>query len=1216
MRTFFFLRRSLILLLVFGGLLPIRAQQARPDSVVHRLVLIGDAGRLYKGKNPVVDAVRARYSFDDPQTTMLYLGDNVYPHGLSDEASPDYDSLTTILRYQAQLGIGKASQVLFIPGNHDWSKDHPDGWEKIKRQGRWLDSLNSPNIRLLPAGGCPGPELVELNDHLVLIIVDTQWWLHPNDKPGRDSDCACKTEDEVVTRLSELVYLNRDKGIILATHQPFRSYGIHGGYYTLKQHIFPFTDINPHLYIPLPVIGSIYPIARGVFGTVQDLPNPIYKHMARVLEKATQPAPNVVFVSGHDHALQHIVDGNRNFIVSGSGINRERVKKGKKARFVSGEWGYVVLDELRDGRVQAAFYTVDEAAQATLAHTAQIYKIDRKTTPDHARIREKSWPDSVTVAIAPDYDSVSTLHRRLFGENYRKVWATPVTLPVFDITKEKGGFKILQRGGGQQTKSLRLEDASGKEWVLRTIQKAPEKALPAYLRQTVAKDIIQDQISAAFPFAPLAVSTLAEAADVPHANPKIVYVPDDPALGVYGVDFAGTVCLLEERNPVTEKSLSTPKLIDALQKDNDDRVNQRAVVRARMLDLLMGDWDRHEDQWRWSSRKTKNGKVYEPIPRDRDQVFFKSGGLFPYIAARSWLQPKFQGFRDHLHNVNGFMYNARYFDRMFLQELSQQDWQEEITVLQGKLTDAVLEAAVRQFPDPIQKSSGADILATLKARRANLLGEGLTYYRFLARAVDIPGSNKAERFEVEHQPDGRVSVRVYKIGKDSTLKQQLYHRVFDPAETKEIRLYGQAGTDQFVVRGTASSGIKIRLIGGEGIDRFALQDTQKSQTQVYDLRTEANVWPEPQTAQVHASSDPTINAYDNHAFKYNRLAPLASAGFNLDDGILLGAGFQFTKHGFRKSPYASMNRLLISHALATDATAIKYDGIFTHLLGKNDLWINAYLRAPDNVTNFFGIGNETVYEKGRKIRYYRTRYDLSTVSALLKRRLGQHLQVMAGPVFQYFNVDMEDNQGRFLERYLAENNAPFLRRQFYGGLQASVVIDNRNNLTLPTRGLYWNTTAMTLQGFGDQRNHMTQLSTDLTVHASFSNAARIVIVNRIGGGLTYGNPAFYQLQYLGGQDNLRGFRKYRFAGEKQVYHNLEIRTKLFNFNSYLFPGTVGLTLFNDLGRVWVKNENSQRWHDGYGAGLYVSPASLLIFNASVAFSREGTLPYVSVGFRF
>ena len=56
--------------------------------------------------------------------------------------------------------------------------------------------------------------------------------------------------------------------------------------------------------------------------------------------------------------------------------------------------------------------------------------------------------------------------------------------------------------------------------------------------------------------------------------------------------------------------------------------------------------------------------------------------------------------------------------------------------------------------------------------------------------------------------------------------------------------------------------------------------------------------------------------------------------------------------------------------------------------------------------------------------------------------------------------------------------------------------------------------------------------------------------------------------------------------------------------------------FNDLGRVWQKNEVSHRWHHGFGGGLYFSPAQLAVFNLLVGKSKEGFYPYFSMGLRF
>src|SRR5690349_10143235 len=127
--------------------------------------------------------------------------------------------------------------------------------------------------------------------------------------------------------------------------------------------------------------------------------------------------------------------------------------------------------------------------------------------------------DSITIALEPEYNKAGRIHRLLFGDNYRALWATPVTLKVFRLEDEKGGLKILQKGGGLQTLSLRLQDPSGQQWVLRTIQKYPERGLPPRLRPTVVRDILQDQVSAAHPFSALTVPPLAGALGIPHSNP-------------------------------------------------------------------------------------------------------------------------------------------------------------------------------------------------------------------------------------------------------------------------------------------------------------------------------------------------------------------------------------------------------------------------------------------------------------------------------------------------------------------------------------------------------------------------------------------------------------------------------------------------------------------------------------------------------------------------
>lgn len=401
---------------------------------------------------------------------------------------------------------------------------------KIKRQQQWIDSLNKENIHFFPKDGCPGPAEISLNDKIVLVIMDSQWWLQQFSKPGIESDCDCKTKDEVTTKLEEIAFRNKDKLIVFATHHPFKSGGVHGGYFTFKQHLFPLTDLVKPLYLPLPLIGSVYPLARGVFGNIQDIPHPMYRDMIKKTEKAMRLNENVVYVSGHDHVLQFLNDGTSNFIVSGSGAKDSRVNKKSSTQFASVEKGFTVLGMSENGALSVTFFSVTNENTVKQLYSSPLLQL-QKQTEKRPYVILKTFPDSIARAAYKGYDDKTGLHRLFFGENYRKVWAAGVTHKVFDIGKEKGGLKILQRGGGHQTTSLRLEDSTGKQWVLRSIQKNPVAAMPEGLRETFAKEIVQDQISAANPYPPLAVPIIAQAVNVPHANPEIVVVPNDERFG-------------------------------------------------------------------------------------------------------------------------------------------------------------------------------------------------------------------------------------------------------------------------------------------------------------------------------------------------------------------------------------------------------------------------------------------------------------------------------------------------------------------------------------------------------------------------------------------------------------------------------------------------------------------------------------------------------------
>jgi hypothetical protein len=845
-------------------------------------------------------------------------------------------------------------------------------------------------------------------------------------------------------------------------------------------------------------------------------------------------------------------------------------------------------------------------------------------------VRAQIVKDSITIAIAPEYNDVSAFHRFILGESYRKLWATPVKMRIADLRKEKGGLKVVKLGGGMQTRSLRMVDPTGKEWALRTIQKYPEQGLPAGLKATIAKDIVQDQVSTNHPFAALVVPDLAGAIGLAYATPELIYVGNDPALGEYQKDFANAAYLLEPRSPFEEDTDNTLKVQRKVQQDNDTHADQKLMLRARMLDFLLGDWDRHEDNWRWLEKKNKEKgeTTYIPVPKDRDKVFYKTSGAFPWVLNHQWLKTHLQPYSENIRDVDHWSFNERYLDRYFLNELNEDDWKEAAHILESKLTPEVINTAFKKMPDTIYKLSGEELEKNFNSRLQKLDSLTQHYYRFLSIYVDVPASEKIEYFEVENLAGGKVSVKIHNINKQGEKGRLVYDRNFDPEVTKEIRLFGIGSDDIFDIKGKFSSPIKLRLIGGEGKDSFIVEKDVTNRPYIYDLNTEENVLPQKGGVKLRLDKDTLVNVYDKNSFLYDRKGVLFNLNYNIDQGFQIGLGYIFEQQGFKKSPYASKHEFWANYSTGRQSFILDYLGDFKKAIGKNDLLVHANLLGPNNLSNFFAIGNETKFidtddffdedlnNREDGVSYYRNRYDYLNADVRLSRKLSKTFKVDAGIIGSFYTSSFSGNAERFFNDYNSQNPSEELfSNKFYGGVVAGWAYDTRNNIAIPTKGVFWKTTIIGQQRLDNTDDRYGSVSSELRFFLNPGKSG-FVIANRIGAGTVIGRPAFFQKMQIGGVNSLRGFNSKRFTGNTMFYHNLDLRVKLFNFTSYLVPGTVGVVGFNDIGRVWEKGEHSGVWHQGFGGGLYVLPGQVILIQATVGISKEATMPYISVGFSF
>lgn len=1165
-----------------------------PDQSLlkHSILFIGDVG-----EGPTVDSNLKMLSKQltelQEKGTVVFLGNSIAKEYDKEEIE-EIEFGDENLRKLLDLVKPFKGEVVFLPGEKEWNQGHRHGWEALMNLEVFVEDYLGRGDVFLPSGGCPGPVELHLSDDVVLLVVDSQWWLHDGDKP--EAECGLENTSDFLILLNDALKRNRDKKIVFAAHHPVYSAGKHGGN-------FPF---------PGPV--ALY---RKIFGTPQDFAYPFYKQMRYMARKLGRGQENIISVAAHDNSLQFKKADKSFHIVSGSGSKTDYVAK-NKMDFALKEIGFSRLNFYTNDEVWLEFWSVGESGEKKpyLAFRDKLYTREVPSVADLEKEYAKiDFSDStITVAASTQYETDSKFKRNMLGNNYREEWATPIQVPVFDIASEKGGLKIIKRGGGQQTRSLRLEDKNGKQFVLRSIEKYTERAIPQFIQGTFAAKIVQDGISESYPYAAVAVPKMAKAAGVYHTNPKVVYVPDDPRLGIYREDFRNGLFLFEERpkgdmtgadNFGNSKSiLGTDKLIEKRFKNSDLLVDEDAVLRARLFDIFLNDWDRHDDQWRWATFK-KNGKtIAQPIPRDRDQVFFYSDGKIPWLIRRKWAMPKFQSFDTIVENVNGLGFNARYFDRNFLQSKTKKDWIQMANKLQEKLTDEVIEKAILDLPPEIYAISGKEIEKKLKLRREQLPELAGQFYTFLAKQTDVVGTNDREEFKAKWDEEGNLKVKVHRLSKKGNKKEKLFERKYFKNETEEVHMYGLGGKDKFDIEGKQVKGVKLRIVGGKGKDRIKADNTKKQNLTVYD-KAKTKVKGDG-AYKNRLSKNKDVNVYNRKSFKYDIVSPGANLNFVSDDGLILGAGFNVKKQHFRKYPYGSFHKFLVNYAFMYPSVEIKYSGEVIDAFKSLDLVTDVKYNTPNFQGYYFGLGNETENVESDDSEYNRIRMTQFFVSSQVRKEIAKNHQLYLGGFYQQLELKATH------DRFVTDFDNPFndldpltdFRTREYIGISAKHEWDTRDSKVIPTRGIYWSNSWKFYKGLRSNDRNFQQMETDLRLFTSFGRPQRSILALRVGAAHNTDGFSFYQANKLGLKSNLRGYRQDRFAGKDMVYQNTDFRFRLARFRSYYMAGEMGLLAFNDFGRVWVDGEDSDKWHHGFGGGFWLSPFKLMVITANFSHSTE------------
>jgi hypothetical protein len=812
---------------------------------------------------------------------------------------------------------------------------------------------------------------------------------------------------------------------------------------------------------------------------------------------------------------------------------------------------------------------------------------------------------TLAVAPGPQYDT-GWLHRLFFGRHYRDLWSTPLEAPVLDLDAYAGGLKATRRGGGEQTKSLRFDGADGKEYQFRSIDKDPVAALPPALRTTAAAGIVRDQTSAGHPVGSLLVPPLLEAAGIPHAAPRVFILPKNhPRLGEFAAEYGGMLGTIEERPTDDEGAsfegaaevISTTKLLEELEASPNDRVDATAFLTARLVDVLVGDWDRHQDQWRWARFDDSRPYRWVPIPRDRDQAFARYDGLLLAVARAS--APQLVNFGPDYAGMLGQTWNGRDLDRWLLVPLDRADWDSVATALQARLTDSVIEAAAGRLPPSYIPLDSVRLADALKSRRDELPEAARDYYRHLAGEVEVHGTDREELATVDRLDDRFTEISLAVMGDNGEPEEPYFTRRFDHDETKEVRLILHSGGDRVQVRGEGGGGVRVRILPGKGTDAV-VDSSGGGRIHLYTDEAADSVLPGRDVEvdrQPYAPPDTAVRDWGDRWLSVTWLA----AG--PDIGIFGGTGVSFTRYGFHRDPFAERYRLRAGWS--TGANTGRADFNATWIPENSRIRARLLARASGiEVLRFHGFGNEVPAEGDDE--FFRAEQVDLTLAPSIGFPLGR-AEFRAGPVLRYSDTDFDEDRFLTPDVYGAGKFGMF-------GLASQLSLGALDRPLGAARGVSLSVGGSWYPAAIDVEDAFGELHANVSGFVSALGAPlEPTLALHLGGKRVWGRFPFQEAAYIGDAATVRLGRQNRYAGEASLYAQSELRLFLTKFY-FLAPADFGVLGLADVGRVFLDGEDSDRWHAAGGGGVWASFLDrAYMVRLSLAASSERTAVYLGIG---
>ncbi len=1193
-------------------------------KITKSFYLLGDGGY-----SPAGGASKALIAFQDFMKEQdgrgnyaFFLGDNVYPDGMPVEGAPDRKQAEYRLDVQLKALENFQGKVLYIPGNHDWYSERIAG---LDRQEQYLKNKFGDSLIWSPKTGC-GLEVKKISKNIKMLIIDSQWYLEDWDKsPNINKGCGIRTREDFFKQIDEALYNSNEELIIIAQHHPVFSNGIHGGKYNFNRHLYP-TEKK----IPIPLLGSLAMVIRTSGGvSIQDLQNERYKSLNDHLKNLVKERERVLFISGHEHTLQYIENSGMKQIVSGSGSKTNFVALGNDGLFAYSMEGFAVLDVFEDGSAWVSYYR-NHNDKAEILYRKQVF--DAPVAYDYSPFVDQSFPKTIDTTILSEKELQNRKFKTLWAQENAKVFGKKMTFPVANLDSLYGGLKPVSRNYSSKAREFRLKDSLDRVYSMKKIKSDTVESLSDLVNRQNPLDgqVLEnsntpdDLYTSSNPFTRLAIPELSKAINLPYSKPKFYYVPKQRKLGELNDIFGDEVLVLEDypdskwyTDSLHQDIISTDAMQEHLRDQDFYKIDEEAYVKARIFDMLVGDWDRGDKSWRWEITKdAKDDRItFKPIPINRDHVFSNYDGAF-LNTLRTFVgfTKKFSVYNENLSNLKWFNSAATGLDRSILKSANDTIWEEQAKFIQKTITDSVIQKAFASLPEEVQGDATNEIIEKMKERRDNIVEIAKNYYELYAKLAILTATDEDDVIKIKRENNGKTSIAIYQ--KQEKGEGDLIGRYsYDHNITKNIWLYGLNGDDDITISGEGDNLISIRLIGGRGHDTYDIQNGKG--LIVYDYQSQPNSIENSGQARIDLSDAYDQNTYNKNKHIFSTTSFYPGIGYNPDHGFRAAVQMLSTLNNFEQHPFTTQHEYNIRYHSATQGFLFDYTGRFANVLGNYNLEVGAHFNTPDFTRNFFGFGNETPnLQESRSFNYNRVRISEIGIDAGLVNETPFGSFFSGKFILNSYDIS-EKNNGYINESedFTAENGQ--FDRKFFAGVDALYRYESYDDITNPTRGMKFELNLGGRLRISHPAQNFGYFKSYLGFYNSLSQNRRLVFKSHAQTHLNIGTGyEFYQAASLGSENGLRGYRIDRFSGKSLFSTGGDLRYSFPRLKTAIFPVQIGAYGGYDLGRVWMPDENSKKWYDSYGGGIFVNSASDISGDFSLFKGENNWRFEFGLGFKF